>query len=413
MNSLSNSNMTTLSPPTEKKIRCCFFFSLAFVVVIPIVCIVLGVELHPHDFSNSDQTFPDNTNRTISLHANLISADLTAGQMVLNWIVVDDNCDPQSTDCAEVNIYFDTNLLHLSDTSSSESSNNNEPADPTFTWNLTAAVYEYPFANTPSFQTELAIFPLYDFRNHSIRRTHSSNVYYPFDHYDTEVFAFATDASTNGTVQLHLNSTSGIVEGLKITADVITASDLAQDLLPELIDISVTLQRGTLIILYCIVITLTFWLITLAICLVMIMTIVFGFRQRNEIVVVPVATVFAFVQLRSTMPGAPDGFGDVLDFAGVLPCLVFLSISAVTMVGIYVFTDPAKESREELTWSALVQTLIRLKEATPKKIESMYKALIQTLIRLKEAMYKAPSESRDLPQLIPLTAVSNGAVGDL
>ncbi len=45
------------------------------------------------------------------------------------------------------------------------------------------------------------------------------------------------------------------------------------------------------------------------ICLVMIMTIGFGFQQRNEIVVVPVGTVFAFTQLRSTMPGAPDGFG--------------------------------------------------------------------------------------------------------
>ncbi len=44
----------------------------------------------------------------------------------------------------------------------------------------------------------------------------------------------------------------------------------------------------------------------------MIMTVGFGFRQRNEIVVVPISTVFAFTQLRSTMPGAPDGFGALL-----------------------------------------------------------------------------------------------------
>ncbi len=49
-------------------------------------------------------------------------------------------------------------------------------------------------------------------------------------------------------------------------------------------------------------------LVTLMICLVMIATVVFGFRQRNEIVVVPIGTVFAFTQLRSTMPGAPEGF---------------------------------------------------------------------------------------------------------
>ncbi len=53
-------------------------------------------------------------------------------------------------------------------------------------------------------------------------------------------------------------------------------------------------------------------LITLTICLVMIMTIGFGFQQRNEIVVIPVGTVFAFTQLRLTMPGAPDGFGMLL-----------------------------------------------------------------------------------------------------
>ncbi len=41
----------------------------------------------------------------------------------------------------------------------------------------------------------------------------------------------------------------------------------------------------------------------------MIMTVGFGFQQRNEIVVVPIGVVFAFIQLRSTMPGAPDGFG--------------------------------------------------------------------------------------------------------
>ncbi len=45
------------------------------------------------------------------------------------------------------------------------------------------------------------------------------------------------------------------------------------------------------------------------ICLITIATVVFGFRQRNEIVVVPIGNVFAFTQLRSSMPGAPEGFG--------------------------------------------------------------------------------------------------------
>ncbi|SJL16642.1 uncharacterized protein ARMOST_20169 [Armillaria ostoyae] len=188
--------------------------------------------------------------------------------------------------------------------------------------------------------------------------------------YTAEVFCFAEDASTNAPVKLHLQDTSGLVGGLKIQPTIL--SDTDSSMIYMLID----LQRGTLIKLYCIVITITFWLITITICLLMIMTVGFGFRQRNEIVVVPISTVFAFTQLRSTMPGAPDGFGallhvnpindtadmdgsgDILDFVGVLPCLVLLSICAITMVGIYIFTDPAKDSREQLTWSALGEPVL-------------------------------------------------------
>ncbi|PBK68470.1 hypothetical protein ARMSODRAFT_1019604 [Armillaria solidipes] len=89
------------------------------------------------------------------------------------------------------------------------------------------------------------------------------------------------------------------------------------------------------------------------ICLLMIATVVFGFRQRNEIVVIPVGTVFSFTQLRSSMPGAPEGFGDILEFAGLLLCLVLLSISAMAMVGIYLFANPDHPSHRPFTWGEL------------------------------------------------------------
>lgn len=41
----------------------------------------------------------------------------------------------------------------------------------------------------------------------------------------------------------------------------------------------------------------------------MITSVFFGFRQRSEVMVIPVATLFAFTQLRQSMPGAPPGFG--------------------------------------------------------------------------------------------------------
>ncbi|KAK0430965.1 hypothetical protein EV421DRAFT_2041515 [Armillaria borealis] len=363
--------MSVVSPSMARKIWRCFFFSLAFVIVVPVLCIVLGKTLHPAEFAYIDLDSNDDVPRNIYLHADLTSADLKQGTMVIDWSIIWDTCDSTSTNCTSVNIYFNANLLQHSDTNSSEPSDNNRPTVPTFIWNVTADDQDYYLSNSPKFQTELFVFPQHKYGAiHEVRHTYSSDVYYPFDRYYAEVLAFAEDSITNESVPLVLDSTAGLVEGLKISADVVNPSALAQAGLPQLIGIAVTLERGTLIKIYCIVITVIFWLITIMICLVMIMTVGFGFQQRNEIVVVPVGTVFAFTQLRSTMPGAPDGFGDILDFVGVLPCLVLLSISAVTMVGIYIFTDPAQDSREKLTWSALVQTLTRRGRATLENFET-------------------------------------------
>ncbi|KAK0493860.1 hypothetical protein EDD18DRAFT_395017 [Armillaria luteobubalina] len=385
--------MSTMSPPTTKKIRRCFFVSLAFVTIVPLTCIVLGVTLHPKEFQYIPQDL--SLNRTIYLHADLISADVKQGSMLLEWTVMGDSC-ASCTDagctvegCPDVNIYFDSNSLH-SDSGNNGPADNNRPENPTFVWNATAG-YNDNLANIASFQTELAVTPplSVDYsQKHLVRHTRSSEVYYPFDRYLAVIFGYAEDASSNATVSLYLDSTSGLAVGLKISAD------LSQDSNPDIVSVVVTLQRGTLVIWYCLVITMTFWLVTLTICLLMIMTIGFGFQQRNEIVVVPVGTVFAFTQLRSSMPGAPDGFGDILDFVGVLPCLVLLSISAVTMVGIYLFTDPSKDSRQKLTWSALVEAISR-----PR---------ISPVARLETKDASAVSYS-----MLPLSTAENVSPGDL
>ncbi|KAK0477830.1 hypothetical protein IW261DRAFT_1565617 [Armillaria novae-zelandiae] len=375
--------MVAVYLPTAKRIRLCFFFSLVFALLIPVIFVVLGVELHPGEFEYNTDPNGDFENRTkISLHVDLISADVKKGSMVLQWTITGDTCflcfdddgdDDDEADgdvddndgcsvngCPNVNIYFDSNLLH-SESGNAERKDNNKPADPTFVWNVTADS-EDNGSKIPSFQIELGVLPpLYSnySQRHLIRSTRSSEVYYPFDRYEAVTAGFAEDTS-NTTVSVNVKSASGLVVGLKISAD----PDYND---PDSILLMITLQRGTLVIWYCLVITITFWIVTLTICLLMIMTVGFGFQQRNEIVVVPVSTVFAFTQLRSTMPGAPDGFGDILDFVGVLPCLVLLSICAVTMVGIYLFTDPATNSREKLTWSGLVEALRRGRKANSKR----------------------------------------------
>lgn len=48
---------------------------------------------------------------------------------------------------------------------------------------------------------------------------------------------------------------------------------------------------------------------TIILVLVMATSVFFGYKQRPEVLLIPVATLFAFTQLRQSMPGAPDGFG--------------------------------------------------------------------------------------------------------
>ncbi|PBK88210.1 hypothetical protein ARMGADRAFT_1065641 [Armillaria gallica] len=212
---------------------------------------------------------------------------------------------------------------------------NDRPKDPIFTWNVTNwELGDHAFDprnNVPTFRTNLVVHPNH---NHAMSSSHASLVYYPFDNYNTEVFAFSEDESMNKSVSLVLNSASALLptslSGLKISTDSESES-LAYSAVVKpgqrVIDVLVTIQRSNLAIGYCLIITLMFWLVTIMICLIMIATVVFGFRQRNEIVVIPVGTVFAFTQLRSSMPGAPEGFGDILEsrfcWATAVPRLSF------------------------------------------------------------------------------------------
>ncbi|KAK0493699.1 hypothetical protein EDD18DRAFT_1356153 [Armillaria luteobubalina] len=279
--------------------------------------------------------------------------------MVTEWSIIWDTCvnpDPNNN-CTAINVFFDTNFSPsdpMHDNAGPYS--NNKPMDPIFLWNAT--YFEQGLANFDSnsltFRAELTLFT----------NDVSYLSAYPFDSYYADIVIFAQDVLTNDSVSVDLSTSYGLISGIKTTTDAVEYSPwqpknnlgVLQGL-QGAIHIYMNIERSALVIAYCLIITITFWMVTLVICLIMIATVFFGFRQRNEIVVVPIGTVFAFTQLRASMPGAPDGFGDILDFAGVLPCFVLLSISAITMVGIYLFANPDNPSRRTFTWNELKDAL--------------------------------------------------------
>ncbi|KAK0477784.1 hypothetical protein IW261DRAFT_1420635 [Armillaria novae-zelandiae] len=239
-------------PRSSRRVLYCFIASLLFVCIVPTVCITLALRLHPGgELSYVRDPVSDGLNRAVYLHAVAITADISRTTTLVDRDIVMDTC--VTSNCTEVNIFFDTDLFP--DAKHEDSSySNNKPTNPIFVWNVTdlnIGMDAYLSRdNDPTFLTELIIYPEYDYTQHALDRSHASLVYYPFD---------------------------------RMPSSTLLSSP-----------------------------TFSMGLVTLMICLIMIATVVFGFRQRNEIVVVPIGTVFAFNQLRSSMPGAPDGFGDIL-----------------------------------------------------------------------------------------------------
>ncbi|KAF9054820.1 hypothetical protein BJ165DRAFT_1440935 [Panaeolus papilionaceus] len=343
----------------HKHLRWWIISCVVFLISAPILSIMLGLNLHTRDFEYKNPANSNFNGRTLLMQARLIGADPAMGTLTLDWNILGEKgveeCykEPGVEDpavvaarrnlsaCTDVQIFFDMNLLRSSDNSASRS--NDIPIRPIFKFNATSFALNDVRANTPIFRTELALFSTVD--------KHSSLIYYPFDRYSAEVFMFARDAKTNLTVGIELDKARGIAVGF--STNVAPRKDVF--IPPGMLDITIALRRANLVRAYSIVATLAIWSITLILLLVMLTSVFFGFRQKGEVLVIPVATLFAFTQLRQSMPGAPPGF----DFVGLLPCLALLSLSAALTLGAFILSDPT-ETPKKLSWQLIYEAFPQL-----------------------------------------------------
>ncbi|KAH9479213.1 hypothetical protein JR316_0007800 [Psilocybe cubensis] len=309
--------------------------SIAFCIIAPLISILLGFFLHTKGLSYIPPS-GGFAGRNLSISAFLVSADPTSSIITFDWGVDSDTCVRDSKavgECTDVSIFFDNNLLDNSDDIGNGVPSSDVPSTPLFRFNATASSSDFR-SNTPTFRTNIRLF-----QSGSPRRL--SLVNYPFDTYAANIFMYAQD-SNNKSVNLHLDVVGGTAVGFTASLLYIDQSNFGLD--AEIIATEISVRRGALIIAFCIIITIAIWIITLALFLLSFTAVVFGFRQRTEVLIIPVATVFAFTQLRASMPGAPPGF----DFVGLLPCLGILSFSCALTLGALLITDPTQ--KEELTW---------------------------------------------------------------
>jgi len=264
--------------------------------------------------------------RIVRFDVDLVSVDADAGSMVLDWYVHDDSLcsDTQSPVCSVyVDIFFDSNLLRQLD---SPVPSANDIPGPLFRWNASAP--SDTRRNIAAFRTDLAL--LLDL-DHSASNLQN----YPFDIYSGELFVFAQQSDTNATVGVEIFSATGVAVGFKVVVQRNAENQLASQ-----IDDILVVSRGSLVKAYAIVIVISLWIITLIFVLSSMISVVFGYRQPKEILLIPVTTLFAFTGLRSTMPGAPPGFGATIDYIGILPCLALIAVCAALTLGLLVFVDP-------------------------------------------------------------------------
>ncbi|KAF7970846.1 hypothetical protein HWV62_22730 [Athelia sp. TMB] len=264
----------------------------------------LGWTYRVHDFStytNSTDSGSDFMGRTISLEADLISVDPVAGAMVIDWYIIDDSTcrvyGSKASDCSNVGIYFESFLFH---------------------------------------------FFLNQFAPANLTLSYSANITF---------FAEEQNTAAPAPVRLEVSNSEGIAVGFKVLAlsNRVNGTGPVDD--SQTLQISLQVSRGVLVKTYAIIIVVAVYLthmigiITLVFVCSTAASVIFGIAQKSELLVVPVATLFAVTQLRGSMPGAPAGFGAIVDYVGLLPCLAIMAACAALSVGVLVFTDPTCHRR--------------------------------------------------------------------
>ncbi|KZP11164.1 hypothetical protein FIBSPDRAFT_962492 [Athelia psychrophila] len=342
----------------RRKIIAWYIFSLFLVLLCTMLGTFLGWTYRVHDFATSTDTSlsdPNYTGRTISLEADLISVDPVAGVIIIDWYILNDNtCSSPagvSSDCSYTGIYFESNPLQITTTLDSAGA----PITPTNKApGLASPVFDY-FPNvTTNARSSISVWRT----SISMLDRHSSgpstNGYsvstslqsYPYDVYFVNVSFFAIEPDALIVpVRLVVANAEGIAVGFKVMA----LSNTVNSTNGETVQISLQVSRGVLVKTYAIIIVTAVWVVTLLFVCSTAGSLVFGIPQKPEVLAIPVATLFAVTQLRSSMPGAPSGFGAIVDYVGLLPCLAIISACVALSVGVLVFGgDPGDHRKTDM-----------------------------------------------------------------
>ncbi|KAF8994996.1 hypothetical protein BDQ17DRAFT_1330847 [Cyathus striatus] len=247
--------------------------------------------------------------------------------MVMNWYIVTDTCYgssmvapddpsdiPDATLCTPVNITYDTNLLRLNGDDWDKKLDNQDPSVPIFTWDPLAQ-YNSFYSKLPVFRTTSSLFSKSQLTSDKGPRDGSLQNYPLIPHiqhwYRRWVYG---------------NVRQPIYERFHYRCYHVLAQCLVKA--------------------YVFIIVIGVWIITL-IFVGSVSKVIFGYQQPIEAFVIPIGTLFAITSLRGSMPGAPNGFGAIIDFVGILPCLAIITLTGVFLFAFLVIAKNIEGVMEE------------------------------------------------------------------
>jgi hypothetical protein len=315
----------SLSPKEDQRKKFTIWVGFAALVILIITGTLIGWILRVKHFVGEGMVLPGSTQgRELDLMMDIISVDPIAGTISIIWRIQGDSCN---TNCSDVNIFFDPNL-QINNNPPSAPPSTDPPTSPIFRWSPSSRLNRH--AGYPIFHiTSLVV----------SSGLGSPNLQdYPFDTYGAPINLFAVDANTSAPVGFSIVHTGGIAVGFSVTSTNLTGCGDADDP-PGEVCTEIKINRGVLVKAYAIIIVIAVWIITLIFVFTTCYSVLGGFPQRPELLVIPVATLFTVTQLRTTMPGAPNGFGAIIDYVALLPCLAMMTLCGSTSITLLAFPE--------------------------------------------------------------------------
>ncbi|KAJ7675994.1 hypothetical protein DFH06DRAFT_1466719 [Mycena polygramma] len=321
----SCSSKTDLSKPKKYY----WIWHLLICVVLTVVAIAVSFEVTKHlILGDVDDRIPytGSAQSQIKLRANYIEVDATLRTVTVDWFPLPLNCS--SNPEMIVNIFADPNLLVPAGWATDDIPSSARPLVPIFQLNTTQGCQHTNYDSFPIFRTVLKLTGLSG-SNQLTPRTGTLQAY-PHDKYFFQVSLFAQMASTNASVGLVLGRSFGTPINYDVVLDTTYSTNNDDGIL-----FYFTVSRSAAVMGLVITIVIANWLVTIAFLWITVAAFMWETEIVAEMFVLPIATLFAFTSVRANFPGAPAGFGAVVDYYGILPNIGLITLfTAVLLFGV-------------------------------------------------------------------------------